>query len=168
MEDTTITIAAQGAPRGTAGAGRGWATIAAQGAPHDIAGARRRLGPIIAALATALLAALALGAAACRSAGAAKQSSVAQCAGDRPGTLRVRNFTGRLLEIHVRRATSPPQFLRNISPGVTELPVPGPADQTVRYDVIDPAAGRRLGAVTWLRPTSSGGATGVVVELGCA
>ena len=122
----------------------------------------RRLLVLVAALAAG-------GASACRSAAPRQtpEAAAARCAGDRDGVLTVRNFTGHVIEVYASRPDGPPELLAKVSPGVTGMDVPGPADQAVRYFAVDPAAGAQIGGVSWLRPTTRSARGGVVLELTC-
>ncbi len=82
--------------------------------------------------------------------------------------LRISNSSGRVLDVYAARAEAAPQFLRQVSPGSSSAPVPGPADIGVRYDVIDPNARQLLASVTWARRTAREITKGVMLELTCA
>ena len=105
---------------------------------------------------------------ACRSAHSPPPNtqSAAKC-GDE-AMLRVRNFSGHVVEVYSWR---PGQITRELvslaSPGDTDIPVPGPADIAVTYDVHDPASGQTLATVNWRRQTSPGASTPVALELSC-
>ena len=118
---------------------------------------------------TIMAAAATLTIAACHNTGTpgAGETPRASCNSDADGELRVRNFTGHTVDIYAARATAPPEFVGNASPGVSTLRVPGPSDQTVRYDAIDRSAGGRVATVTWIQRTSGGGRSSVLLELAC-
>src|SRR5688572_27833637 len=91
-----------------------------------------------------------------------------QCDREAPGTLRVANSSGRILDVYVARPNGPPQLLTQVSPGTSSVTIPGPADLGARYDVIDPTARQRLASATWIRPTAREISSGVMVELICS
>jgi hypothetical protein len=93
--------------------------------------------------------------------------SGARCDPDGPGTLRIANSSGRVLDVYVSRPAGTPQMLTQVSPGTASLPVRGPSDIGVRYDVIDPNGRRLLSSVAWSRRTGREVMSGVVVELTC-
>ncbi len=109
------------------------------------------------------------GVAGCRSAPlpADARASTSRCDPEAPGTLRVANSSGRMLEVYAARRTGTPQLLAQVSPGTISLSVPGPADLGVRYDVVDPNAGTLLSSVYWNRRTGRETMVGVVMELTC-
>jgi len=81
--------------------------------------------------------------------------------------LRVRNFTGRVLEVY---EASPTQtaFIGFASPGVTQISVRGPTELSVAYHVREPSEGRDAATVSWLRPDAVGrGPSRLVLELRC-
>jgi len=135
---------------------------------------RTRLG---AALPVAAAALAALGA--CRSgpargpaAGAPRAAggppSVARCGEE--GLLRVRNYTGRVVEVYAARPAKGqrPEFVGLASPGATEFSVPGPADLAVTYYVREPADGRDAAAVSWRRRAAAAAPPGrLALELAC-
>ena len=140
---------------------------------RHLAAHSRRIGRAATAGGAAVVALLAAAAAiGCRSGGAhgSEREASARCTSDRPGVLRVANFTGRVIEIYALRPVDHWRvFVAQVSTGTTELPVPGPADLGVRYDAVEPAHGEPLGTVTWIRSTSrTGGSTSLVLELTCA
>lgn len=96
------------------------------------------------------------------------RSAAAQCDEEAPGMLRISNSSGRVLEVYAARGDARPELLRQLSPGTASIPVPGPEDIAVRYEVIDPNARQMLAAVTWLRRTSREITRGVMAELSCA
>jgi hypothetical protein len=81
--------------------------------------------------------------------------------------LRVRNFTGRVLEVY-ESARGQTEFLGFASPGVTQIPVRGPGELSVAYHVREPSQGRDAATVTWLRPDAVGRAQSrIALELRC-
>jgi hypothetical protein len=81
--------------------------------------------------------------------------------------LRVRNFTGRVLEVY-ELARGQTEFIGFASPGVTQIAVRGPGELSVAYHVREPSEGRDAATVTWLRPDAVGrGQSRVVLELRC-
>jgi len=112
---------------------------------------------------------LASGIAACRSASSATvaRTSRSRCDPEGPGTLRVANASGLLLDVYVARPEGMPQLLTQVSQGTSSITVPGPTDLGARYDVVDPIARQRLATVDWVRRTAQEVSTGVVVELTC-
>jgi len=112
---------------------------------------------------------LAGGIIACRTVSSAGDapSSDSSCDPEGPGTLRVANSSGRLLDVYVARTEGMPQLLTQVSSGTSSITVPGPTDLGARYDVVDPIARQRLATVDWLRRTAQEISTGVVVELTC-
>lgn len=114
-----------------------------------------------------------IAAGACASARAdrtAREARAVPCTADRPGVLRIANFTGYAVDIYALRPLDHWRvFVAQVSIGTTELPVPGPEDLGVRYDAVEPARGQALGTVTWIRPASRGGASSnFLLELQCA
>ena len=102
--------------------------------------------------------------AACRTA-RPEQTAPANCGAD--GLLRVRNFTGRVLEIFESRRGRT-EFIGFASPGVTAIPVRGPGELDVMYRVREPSEGRDAATVTWVRPTAVARAPSrVALELLC-
>lgn len=95
------------------------------------------------------------------------RSAASECDAEAPGTLRIANSSGRTLDVYVKRADAPPQFLTQVMPGSTASPVPGPADLGARYDIVDPNARRLLASVTWMRRTAREMRNGVMLELTC-
>ena len=93
--------------------------------------------------------------------------AASRCDTEAPGTLRIANSSGRILEVYVARPSATPQLLAQVSPGTITLSVPGPSDLGVRYDVIDPNAQQLLSTVNWNRRTGRETRVGVVVELTC-
>ncbi len=83
------------------------------------------------------------------------------------GLLRVRNFTGRVLEIFESRRGRT-EFIGFASPGVTAMTVRGPGELDVVYRVREPSEGRDAAFVTWIRPTAVARAPSrVALELMC-
>jgi hypothetical protein len=83
------------------------------------------------------------------------------------GMLRVRNFTGRVLEVFESRRGRT-DFIGFASPGVTTMPVRGPEEMDAVYRIREPSEGRDAAAVTWIRPTAVGRAPSrVALELKC-
>ena len=83
------------------------------------------------------------------------------------GFLRVRNFTGRVLEVY-EASRGQTQFIGFASPGVTQIGVRGPDELSVAYHVREPSQGRDAATVTWLKPDAVGrGQTRLVLELRC-
>ncbi len=100
----------------------------------------------------------------CRSA-RPDQRSVVQCGAE--GMLRVRNYTGRVLEVFESRRGRT-EFIGFASPGVTTIRVRGPDELDAAYRVREPSEGRDAAAVTWIRPTAVGRAPSrVALELMC-
>jgi hypothetical protein len=95
------------------------------------------------------------------------RSSASSCDQDAPGTLRVANSSGRVLDVYATRPSTSPQLLTQVSPGTSTVSVPGPSDLGVRYDVIDPNARQVLSTVNWNRRTGRETMVGVVMELTC-
>jgi hypothetical protein len=61
----------------------------------------------------------------CRTAaGAAGERTGSECDREAPGTLRVANSSGRILDVYVARSDSPPQLLTQISPGTSSATSP--------------------------------------------
>ena len=114
------------------------------------------------------LLACSIAACATTSTGAPGRSAAAQCDEEAPGTLRISNSSGRMLDVYVARGEAQPQLITQLAPGASSTTVPGPADLGVRYDIVDPNARQRLATVTWLRPFAREISRGVVVELICA
>jgi hypothetical protein len=94
-------------------------------------------------------------------------ASTPRCTDADAGTLRVTNQSGRMVEIHVWRATSPRMFVGNASPGMTTFRVEGPSDLAVRYTALDPTRGTTYATVSWLRPHARGGSSQVLLDLTC-
>lgn len=105
----------------------------------------------------------------CRSAPQAADARGAgpRCDPEAPGTLRIANSSGRILDVYVARPSGTPQLVAQVSPGTISLPVPGPTDLGVRYDVIDPNARTLLSTVNWNRRTGRETMVGVILELIC-
>ncbi len=83
------------------------------------------------------------------------------------GFLRVRNFTGRVLEVY-ESLPGQTAFIGFASPGVTQIQVRGPTDLGVVYRVREPSEGRDAATVTWLRPDAVARAPSrIVLELRC-
>ena len=97
----------------------------------------------------------------------AEARAAGRCDSEAPGTLRIANSSGRVLDVYVARPTGRPQLLTQVSPGTASLPVPGPTDLGARYDVVDPNAQKLLSTVNWNRRTGRETMVGVVVELAC-
>ena len=117
----------------------------------------------------AMAATLVVGLTACRStpqSGDAR-GSAGRCDTEAPGTLRIANSSGRILDVYVARPSATPQLLAQVSPGTISLSVPGPSDLGARYDVIDPNAQQLLSTVNWNRRTGRETMVGVIVELTC-
>jgi hypothetical protein len=92
--------------------------------------------------------------------------SAAHC-GDE-AVLRVRNFSGHVVEVYASRPAQATRELVSLaSPGDSDIPVPGPADIAVTYEVRDPPSGQTLAVVNWRRQTSPGARNPVALELGC-
>ncbi len=103
-------------------------------------------------------------AAACRPA-RPDRSAPASCGAE--GFLRVRNFTGRVLEVY-ESLPSQTAFIAFASPGVTQIRVRGPTELGVVYRVREPSEGRDAATVTWLRPDAVARAPSrIVLELRC-
>ena len=84
------------------------------------------------------------------------------------GFLRVRNFSGRVLEVYESVPGRSTEFIGFASPGVTQIAVRGPTDLGVTYRVREPTEGRDAAVVTWIRPNDVARAPSrVVVELRC-
>jgi len=83
------------------------------------------------------------------------------------GFLRVRNFTGRVLEVY-ESARGETAFIGFASPGVSQIPVRGPGEVSVSYRVREASQARDAATVTWLRPDAVGrGESRVALELRC-
>jgi hypothetical protein len=94
-----------------------------------------------------------------------ERPAAASCGAE--GLLRVRNFTGRVLEVFESRRGRT-EFIGFASPGVTTMRVRGPDELDVVYRVREPSEGRDATAVTWIRPTAVARAPSrVALELMC-
>jgi hypothetical protein len=114
----------------------------------------------------AVLLSLALGA--CQGQKRRSTASAPRCTDAEAGTLRVTNQSGRMIEIHTWRPTSPQRvFVGTASPGTTTFRVEGPADLDVRYAALDPTRGTLFATVSWLRPHARGGSSQVLLDLDC-
>lgn len=83
------------------------------------------------------------------------------------GFLRIRNFTGRVLEIY-ESARGQTEFIGFASPGVSQIAVRGPGELSVVYHVREPSQGRDAATVTWIRPDAvARGPSRVALELRC-
>jgi hypothetical protein len=94
-----------------------------------------------------------------------ERPSAAQCGAE--GLLRVRNFTGRVLEVFESRRGRT-EFIGFASPGVSTIRVRGPDELDVVYRVREPSEGRDAATVTWIRPSAVGRPPSrVALELMC-
>jgi hypothetical protein len=82
------------------------------------------------------------------------------------GFLRVRNFTGRVLEVY-ESARGETAFIGFASPGVSQIPVRGPGEVSVSYHIREASQGRDAATVTWRRPDAVGRESRVALELRC-
>ena len=100
-------------------------------------------------------------------------ASASACGPKSPGLLHVMNMYGVPLEIRRAEGNGPGLRIAVAPVGATDIKIDGPADQTARYEVVNPKSERptlRLVSVSWSRRSASGPSSSrsIHMELRCA